>query len=673
MEKYKQKNMNKWLLLFFFSCLVNDSAAQDKEYLTIEVWKNGIHKNFYGTNIDSITITPTPEKPITDPYNGYSFVDMGLPSGTLWASCNVGASDPLSPGVYVSWAELDEKDYYSWENTKYFDGSWHKQTKYCTNSNHGKVDNIMELEYEDDIAYAKWGKNWRIPSEEDFKELKAFCSWTFDPTLPGFKVRASNDNYLYFPITGYKAGKGIESFNMNDSEIAPVGAFWTRDLVSYSSDKALAYVFSGIEKESFSAPSVESSKYYRYYGCTVRPVTYWSNKEDSEIGYVKIWNKGDFVKLSVEQIDSMVFHYTDDNVNFIHNGYEYVDLGLPSGVMWASRNIGADSIKGHGDYFAWGEICPKDEYNWDTYSLGNGKHPLEGLQLDRYCLDEKYGFVDDTIELSLQDDAAYMNWGQGWRTPSFYDIYELVRYCKRKEIRNSSRVNTLKGLPDGSGVLYTGPNGNSIFIPAAGYKMEKRVVWINEMMAYWLNQLISSPNGAYYYDSFGSVLVNGKDRCYGMPIRPVMDFMKAGNIAYEKDYSSDDCMYINSAGEENMKLWINSNPIITYNGGKIQLKTSSFLKDYELSNSIKILFDDSMQSSINNIINDNYAIVYKGGEISITDIKDTTVVSLFKSSGEIIQSQKTNKGAVKINISNLKSGDIYILKIGNNAFKFIKK
>ena len=97
MGKYKQKNMNKWFLLFLiFSYVVNNSVAQDKKYLTIEVWKNGLHKNFYGTNIDSITITPTPEKPITDPYNGYSFVDMGLPSGTLWASCNVGASDPLS-------------------------------------------------------------------------------------------------------------------------------------------------------------------------------------------------------------------------------------------------------------------------------------------------------------------------------------------------------------------------------------------------------------------------------------------------------------------------------------------------------------------------------------------------------------------------------------------------
>ena len=76
---------------------------------------------------------------------------------------------------------------------------------------------------------------------------------------------------------------------------------------------------------------------------------------------------------------------------------------------------------------------------------------------------------------------------------------------------------------------------------------------------------------------------------------------------------------------------------------------------------------------INKIIKDNYAIVYKGCEISITDIKDTTVVRLFNSSGEIIQSQKTNNGTVKIDISNLKSRDIYILKIGNNAFKFIKK
>ena len=99
-----------------------------------------------------------------------------------------------------------------------------------------------------------------------------------------------------------------------------------------------------------------------------------------------------------------------------YNGHEYVDLGLPSGTLWATCNVGADTPEGYGDYFAWGETTPKTTYNWNTYKYCNGG---EGLNtLTKYCSDSNFGyngFTDNLTVLQLMDDdAATVNWGSGW-------------------------------------------------------------------------------------------------------------------------------------------------------------------------------------------------------------------------------------------------------------------
>ncbi len=143
--------------------------------------------------------------------------------------------------------------------------------------------------------------------------------------------------------------------------------------------------------------------------------------------------------------------------------HDWVDLGLPSGTLWATCNIGASNPEEYGDYFAWGETEPKDIYNMDTYMWyieyqdANG-HWHSGYT--KYCDDSYYGyndFFDGKTELELEDDAAYVNWGPSWRMPSRMQIYELL-YCTWRWTRRNGVY----------GKQGTGPNGNTIFLPAAG-------------------------------------------------------------------------------------------------------------------------------------------------------------------------------------------------------------
>ena len=103
-----------------------------------------------------------------------------------------------------------------------------------------------------------------------------------------------------------------------------------------------------------------------------------------------------------------------------------VDLGLPSGTLWADRNIGANSPEGYGDYFAWGETRPKSEYNWSTYKYCKGSDKT----ITKYCDDSSYGTVDNKTVLEPSDDAATANWGSNWRMPTHGEQVELNEKCK---------------------------------------------------------------------------------------------------------------------------------------------------------------------------------------------------------------------------------------------------
>ena len=114
------------------------------------------------------------------------------------------------------------------------------------------------------------------------------------------------------------------------------------------------------------------------------------------------------------------------------NGHEYVDLGLPSGTLWATCNVGATKPEEYGDYFAWGETVPKDEYSWKTYKWEEYVVNNDGtykVVIKKYNNNNMYGNTDNKSELDLDDDAAYANWGNNWRMPSIEQIRELRNYC----------------------------------------------------------------------------------------------------------------------------------------------------------------------------------------------------------------------------------------------------
>ena len=104
------------------------------------------------------------------------------------------------------------------------------------------------------------------------------------------------------------------------------------------------------------------------------------------------------------------------DVTFSENetGYEWVDLGLPSGTLWATCNVGANSPEEYGDYFAWGETQTKNVYNWGVYRLCGGSQNT----MKKYCTNSSYGMVDNLTALESEDDAATVNWGSEWQTPT---------------------------------------------------------------------------------------------------------------------------------------------------------------------------------------------------------------------------------------------------------------
>ena len=148
----------------------------------------------------------------------------------------------------------------------------------------------------------------------------------------------------------------------------------------------------------------------------------------------------------------------DDKDEPIPDNHEYVDLGLPSGTLWATCNVGADSPEEYGDYFAWGETTPKDSYLWNNYKWSGSGSSNWLDALTKYWVDENGGILDGKRELEPEDDAATVNWGPRWCMPTLGQLQELLVECEWQWVEQ-------KGV---SGHLLTGPNGKTLFLPSAG-------------------------------------------------------------------------------------------------------------------------------------------------------------------------------------------------------------
>ena len=192
--------------------------------------------------------------------------------------------------------------------------------------------------------------------------------------------------------------------------------------------------------------------------------------------------------------------------------HEYVDLDLPSGTLWATCNVGANVPEEYGDYFAWGETEPKDDYTWETYKWCNGSNNT----MTKYCTDSDYGYdgyIDNEAELDPEDDAAYVNWGPSWRMPTYSQLIELFGNC-------TWTWTTQNGV---NGRLLTGPNGNTLFLPAAGCLNESTLAGAGVAGDYWTRTLSYRRSNGAFMVCFASEDETwySYDRRYGFSVRPV--------------------------------------------------------------------------------------------------------------------------------------------------------
>ena len=193
------------------------------------------------------------------------------------------------------------------------------------------------------------------------------------------------------------------------------------------------------------------------------------------------------------------------------NDHEYVDLGLPSGTLWATCNVGATTPEGYGDYFAWGETQPKATYYWSNYKYCNGD--LD--QLTKYCDNSDYGyngFTDNLTILQSSDDAATANWGNGWCMPTEAQWWEMFW-------NTTNTWTTQNGV---NGMLFTATNGNSLFLPAAGYRWDGELDYVGSCGRYWSSSLCTgSPYYARHFDFYIYILMVSYDRRDGHSVRAV--------------------------------------------------------------------------------------------------------------------------------------------------------
>ena len=429
-------------------------------------------------------------------------VDLGLSSGVKWAVRNVGATSVEDYGNYYAWGEVEPKETYTTANNMY--------------GAQALGENFDISGTQNDVAAMKWGGLWRMPTKTEMEELKDSCSWTWSTIngINGFiveKKTGGTGNKIFLPSAGYVKDGSHDWVGSSGSYFTSTGGdlnsnrtgsdcAWT---LSWRSDyNAGTRYFWG---NSNSAPFYYGGDpTYRYIGRSVRPVaspnaidkdgnsyhirtdsTVWRWGNDVAVLYGSLSSGrpvmgmltvgfviGDSAKvdtvtarfnlsktvsaagsfnLSQPVHDNFGYWYraylkTADSIYYgeaRHYGCEMVNLGLPSGTLWANMNVGANKPSDYGKYYAWGETEPKTSYNDNTVSYPFGSQAL-GYDFD----------ISGT-----EHDVAHVKMGNAWRMPTKIQMAELQNEC-RWEWTTEDGVNGFKVI---------GPNGNSVFLPSAGY------------------------------------------------------------------------------------------------------------------------------------------------------------------------------------------------------------
>jgi hypothetical protein len=476
----------------------------------------------------------------------HEYIDLGLPSGLLWATCNVGANTPEQCGIYVAWGETSPKNYYDWSTYQHCMGSSVQDpqlTKYCNDPEwgyNGFIDNLITLLPEDDAATVNWGANWRIATYDEWQELynNTTSIITTQNGVNGMLFTASNGNSIFLPAAGWY-------FRGDLYNVGSYGNYWMSTLVisnprggcNFDFDMNGHYIGNFGRHCGFPVRAVHSTSQNCIINVNANPTVGGSVNGGGSYqqganctltataneGYIFInWSENGEV-ISTNTTYSFTVNGNRNLVaNFAVSGggstHAFVDLGLPSGTLWATCNVGANSPEDYGDYFSWGETSPKDWYDWNTYNYSQYYHGYYDW-LTKYCSDAYYGyygFTDNLTLLQSGDDAATVNWGGGWHTPTHEEWQEL-------EDNTTQTWTTINGV---DGLLCTAANGFSIFLPATGYSIENYVNDAGIYGRYWSSSLcVGGPLNAWaFYFISGGYHDNNYTtyRDTGKPVRPVL-------------------------------------------------------------------------------------------------------------------------------------------------------
>ena len=380
----------------------------------------------------------------------FEYVDLGLPSGTRWATCNVGATTIGGYGDFFAWGETEpNKAIYSMNNYKWARGLYTyfiSLYKYCFGNRDydyfacsDTIDNLATLLPEDDAATANWGADWRMPTKEEFQELLDYCSreWTFFNGEEGVKFTAPNGHFVFFPAAGYHYEEPYH-YQGEDTYVDDLLSYWSSSLCVENEDYAyclgLGYGQGSSEVRSYGLP-VRAVRVEKSSDIVIPADTTLIDSTSNDSSDVALPSSYEITNMQVIKDDGEEVRYDIDHVTdvtFVTEAdinHEYVDLGLPSGTLWATCNVGAVTPTDAGNCFSWGETEYGTDYYWDGRT--------------------KYGNNNDGLMTLLpEDDAATVNWGADWRMPTKKEAQELVDKCKCESVVG--------------GVKLVGPNGNSI-------------------------------------------------------------------------------------------------------------------------------------------------------------------------------------------------------------------
>lgn len=355
--------------------------------------------------------------------NGHQYVDMGLPSGTLWAATNVGATERCDRGDFFAWGEVEPKISFLKDNWKYNFLSEEKGKRKAGTS----FALVIEPDY--DAASAQWGEEWEMPSKQQFDELLHVCKHytTEIDGVMGMLFESINGNTLFFP---YHGGRYYTHFLHEGT----MGYFWTsNNVIMYGKTEQTFYAFADLIEHEQTAPG--------FYGMSVRPV---------------LSRNKSFYQHQLNKEDVTTFLYED-------RYQKYVDLGLPSKTLWATSNLNAEDPSEVGGLYAWGgrdNVMELSKYKIPYLHKKAASNESSGKDsFTKYVSSKMYGKTDFKDVLDQEDDAASCLLGNEWCIPTPEQWEELFKEC----------VVTPFIYLGNEGLLFKGKNDAVLFIPNVPY------------------------------------------------------------------------------------------------------------------------------------------------------------------------------------------------------------